>query len=64
MARIRDSLTPLNAALFHEVNPVPVKYAVSKLGFCEPSLRLPLIEASAETRTLVDEAMRFAGLLN
>ena len=64
MARWRDLLTPLNGALFHEVNPVPVKYAVSLLGFCEPSLRLPLIEASAETRVAVDAAMRFAGLLN
>jgi 4-hydroxy-tetrahydrodipicolinate synthase len=64
MARHRDALTPLNTALFHEVNPVPVKYAVSRLGFGSPSLRLPLIEASAETRALVDEAMRFAGLLN
>ena len=57
-------IAPLNAALFNEVNPVPVKYAVSRLGFGAPSLRLPLIEASAETRTLVDEAMHFAGLLN
>ena len=64
MARCRDALTPLNVALFAEVNPVPVKYAVSRLGFGAPSLRLPLIEASPETRALVDEAMRFAGLLN
>jgi 4-hydroxy-tetrahydrodipicolinate synthase len=64
MARIRDLLTPLNAALFAEVNPVPVKYAVSRLGFGAPSLRLPLIEASEETRAAVDEAMRFAGILN
>jgi 4-hydroxy-tetrahydrodipicolinate synthase len=64
MARCRDLLTPLNAALFAEVNPVPVKYAASRLGFGSPSLRLPLIEASAETRALVDEAMRFAGVLN
>lgn len=63
VARIRDLLTPLNAALFAEVNPIPVKYAASLLGFCDPSLRLPLIEASAATRALVDEAMRFAGLI-
>ena len=64
MARIRDLLTPLNAALFAEVNPVPVKYAVSLLGFCDPSLRLPLIEASAETRKTVEAAMRFAGIMD
>ncbi len=64
MARLRDLLTPLNGALFVEVNPVPVKYAVSLLGFGAPSLRLPLIEASEDTRAKVAEAMRFAGLLN
>jgi len=64
MAELRDRLTPLNAALFVEVNPVPVKFAASLLGFCEPSLRLPLIEASSETRETVEAAMRFAGLLN
>jgi 4-hydroxy-tetrahydrodipicolinate synthase len=64
MARLRDLLTPLNAALFVEVNPVPVKYAVSLLGFCDPSVRLPLIEASPETRATVKTAMRFAGILD
>jgi 4-hydroxy-tetrahydrodipicolinate synthase len=64
MARIRDLLTLLNAALFVEVNPVPVKYAASILGFCDASLRLPLIEASPETRETVEAAMRFAGILD
>jgi len=64
VARLRDLLTPLNVALFVEINPVPVKYAVSLLGYCAPSLRLPLIEASASTRATVEAAMRFAGVLN
>jgi len=63
VAELRDRLTPLNAALFVEINPVPIKYAVSLLGFCEPSMRLPLVEASAETRVQVESAMRFARLL-
>jgi 4-hydroxy-tetrahydrodipicolinate synthase len=64
VARIRDLLTPLNAALFVEVNPVPVKYAASLLGFSDASVRLPLIEASPETRATVKAAMRFAGILD
>lgn len=64
MARLRDLLTPLNGALFVEVNPIPVKYAASLLGFGDASLRLPLIEASGTTRAAVDSAMRYAGLLN
>jgi len=63
MAEIRVRLTPLNAALFAEINPVPIKFAASLLGFCDPGVRLPLVEASRETRTLVESAMRFAGLL-
>jgi 4-hydroxy-tetrahydrodipicolinate synthase len=64
MARLRDLLTPLNAALFAEVNPVPVKYAASLLGFGDGSLRLPLIEATPATRATVESAMRHAGILN
>ena len=64
MARVRDLLTPLNSALFVEVNPVPVKFAASLLGFCDPSVRLPLIEASVDTRATVTAAMRFAGILD
>lgn len=64
VARIRDLLAPLNSALFFEVNPIPVKYAVSLLGFCDGSVRLPLVAATPEARTAVEAAMRFAGVLN
>mgnify|MGYP001599831130 CR=1 FL=1 len=64
VAEWRDRLTALNAALFVEVNPIPVKYAVSLLGFCGPELRLPLVEASETTRRAVEAAMRTAGVLN
>jgi 4-hydroxy-tetrahydrodipicolinate synthase len=63
VARIRDLLTPLNAALFAEVNPTPVKYATSLLGFSDGSLRLPLMAATPDTQKTVEAAMRFAGLL-
>jgi dihydrodipicolinate synthase/N-acetylneuraminate lyase len=43
---------------------VPVKYAASRLGFGDGSLRLPLVEASGATRDAVDAALSFAGLLN
>ena len=35
-------LLPLIDALFSEVNPIPVKAAVAKMGFCDNYLRLPL----------------------
>ena len=33
---------PLIRALFSEVNPIPIKSAMAKLGFCDNYLRLPL----------------------
>lgn len=63
-AEMRDRLVPLHKALFVEASPGPVKYAVSRLGICSEELRLPMVPPQAETRAMVDEAMRFAGLLN
>lgn len=56
-------LFPLMKALFVETNPIPVKYAVSKLGYCENELRLPLVKASESTMKAVDEALNKAGIL-
>ena len=40
--RMQLDLLPLVNALFCEVNPIPVKAAVSAMGYCENYLRLPL----------------------
>lgn len=63
MARIRDILMPLHHAMFVETSPAPVKYAASLLGKSTPDVRLPLVPCSAEGRTLVEAAMRKAGLI-
>ena len=60
--KIRDSLAPLGKNLFCEPNPVPVKYALSRLGICSDEVRLPLVKATDATRKLVDEAMDYAGI--
>lgn len=57
-------LFPLMKALFVETNPIPVKYGVSLLGFCENELRLPLVPASQKTREIVESAMRDLGVLS
>ena len=49
--------------LFHEVNPVPIKYAMSKMGFCENELRLPLTPCTRETEKLIDKALSELGLI-
>ena len=62
--RINERLAPLADALFCETNPIPVKYAVSLLGRCEPTVRGPLLPASETARARVEQAMRQAGLAN
>ena len=46
---IHSSLLPLADALFCEVNPIPVKAALSLMGICKPYCRLPLTVASERT---------------
>ncbi len=45
---IQLELLPLISLLFREVNPIPVKYLMSQLGYCRPDYRLPLTEPSPE----------------
>lgn len=54
---------PLIKALFAEVNPVPVKAAVSLLDKCELSYRLPLAAPEAETFDQLKSQMTAYGLL-
>lgn len=50
-------LLPLIQALFHEVSPIPVKYAMEQAGLCSGTLRLPLCEAQEETKQMLRQAM-------
>ena len=47
-------LMPLVRALFAESNPIPVKYALSHLGFCAEEYRLPMCPPSEATKRLVE----------
>lgn len=60
--KMRDLIHPLGTGLFCETSPAPVKYAVSKLGFCTEELRLPMLKASDNARKIVDSAMEHAGI--
>ena len=59
---IDDRLQPLNKALFVESNPIPVKWAVSKMGLIEPHIRLPLTEFSEQYHEQMLTAMSGAGV--
>jgi len=55
--RLHQQLLPLMDALFLESNPIPLKAALKLIGIGEDTLRLPLVPASAATRTRVAEAL-------
>jgi 4-hydroxy-tetrahydrodipicolinate synthase len=61
---LHDKLMPLHTALFVETNPAPVKYALSVLGKCADTVRLPMVRVADKTKTAVREAMVHAGLIN
>lgn len=60
---LQDRLMPLHEALFLETNPSPTKYAMWRLGFCEPDARLPLVPIKETTKKAVEQAMIKAGLI-
>lgn len=53
---------PFTKALFSEVNPIPVKSAMAKLGFCENYVRLPLTPMEKKNEDVMFEEMRKLGL--
>ncbi len=55
-------LVGLHENLFLEANPIPVKWAVARLGLIEPALRLPLTELSEQYQNSVADAMCQAGV--
>lgn len=54
---------PLINALFSEVNPIPVKEALTQMGLIDPNYRLPLTRMSEPARERLTEAMKGAGIL-
>ncbi len=62
--KLQDKLLPLHQNLFIETNPAPVKYALSVLGRCEETARLPMVSLSEKSKTAVRAAMVHAGLIN
>lgn len=61
---INFRLLGLHRNLFVEANPIPVKWAVSRLGKMKNHLRLPLTPLSPGAQPAVEAAMRQAGILN
>lgn len=62
-AELDEALQALHRDLFIESNPIPVKWALERLGLIPGGLRLPLTRLSAAAEPVVESALRRAGLL-
>jgi 4-hydroxy-tetrahydrodipicolinate synthase len=62
--KLQDKLAPLHINLFVEASPAPVKYALSLIGKCSNTLRLPMVPATENAQAAVRQAMVHAGLIN
>lgn len=61
--KIHDALSPLFKALFITSNPIPLKAAMEIAGRPVGRPRLPLVPASPDERTVIERAMRDAGVI-
>ncbi|MBV8247231.1 MAG: 4-hydroxy-tetrahydrodipicolinate synthase [Comamonas sp.] len=60
---IQFQLMPLHKSLFVEANPIPVKWAATRMGLCGPTLRLPMTQLSQQYEAVVEAALRKVGVL-
>ena len=62
---IHQRLLEINKAVFFDTNPIPMKYMMKRLGIIpENEHRLPMVPATAELATRLDDVLKNAGLLN
>jgi 4-hydroxy-tetrahydrodipicolinate synthase len=60
---IQWRLMPVHKNLFIEANPIPLKWAMSRLGLCGETMRLPLTPMSRHLIPTVEAALQDSGLL-
>ena len=61
---IQRKLMPLHRHLFVEANPIPLKWAMARMGLCGPAMRLPMTPLSLANAPVVEAALRECGLLS
>lgn len=60
---IQFQLMPVHRNLFVEANPIPVKWAMSRMGLCGGTMRLPMTRLAKANESVVESALRSATLL-
>lgn len=61
--QIQFKLMPLHKQLFVEANPIPVKWAMARMGLMGGAMRLPMTPLSVANEPVVERALNDAGLL-
>jgi len=61
---IQLRLLPVHKHLFVEANPIPIKWALARMGLCGPAMRLPMTPLAQGNEAVVEGALRAAGLLD
>jgi len=60
---IQMQLLPVHKHLFVEANPIPVKWAMTRMGLCGPTMRLPMTQLETANAPTVEAALKASGLL-
>jgi len=60
---IQRRLLPLHKALFVEANPIPVKWAVARMGKCQGALRLPMTPLTSANHRVLEAALHSLELI-
>ena len=60
---IQLRLMPVHKQLFVEANPIPVKWAMARMGLCKGTMRLPMTPLAKANEPVVEQALKSAGLL-
>ncbi|ANQ66173.1 dihydrodipicolinate synthase [Candidatus Pseudothioglobus singularis] len=61
--QLNEALSGLHKNLFIESNPIPVKWALHKMGKCDNGIRLPLLELSNECKTVLENDLKELNLI-
>jgi 4-hydroxy-tetrahydrodipicolinate synthase len=61
--QIQFQLMPVHKHLFVEANPIPLKWAMNRMGLCGPTMRLPLTTLSAQHQPTVEAALKASHLI-
>ncbi|MDB5870094.1 MAG: dihydrodipicolinate synthase, partial [Polaromonas sp.] len=60
---LQFKLMLLHKNLFVEANPIPVKWAMARMGLCLNTLRLPMTPLETSNEAAVEAALRACGLI-